>query len=169
MTCTALGSAVPGQYANIGTVVGTALESVRVSDSDPSHYFGLEDTPGFLGCSHGYWKNHLSSWAQTPYSPGDLVSDVWASTAAYPSIAGSTLGSALDFSGGPGVEDAIRNMLKQAVGSLLNAAHPDVSSPYTVAEIVNMVDVAIATGDRRTILSLAGDLDQANNLGCPLN
>ncbi len=169
MTCSAAGIAVAGQYANIGSVVGTALETIEVTDRDPSHYFGLEDTPGFVGCSHGYWKNHLAEWSQTPYAPSDLVSSVWASTLAYPAVANSTLDEALDFSGGPTVEDAIRNMLKQAVGSLLNAAHPGVSFPYTVAEVISMVDAAIATGDRRTILTLAGDLDRANNLGCPLN
>jgi Tol biopolymer transport system component len=42
MTCTAEGPALPGQYANIGTVTGTATNSsgVVLEDSDPSHYFG---------------------------------------------------------------------------------------------------------------------------------
>lgn len=41
MTCTATGTAVEGQYANVGTVVGTPIdESSDVSDTDPSHYFG---------------------------------------------------------------------------------------------------------------------------------
>ncbi|MEZ4673618.1 MAG: SdrD B-like domain-containing protein [Caldilineaceae bacterium] len=43
MTCTASGIAVAGQYANMGTVVGTPInESGIVTDTDPSHYFGLE-------------------------------------------------------------------------------------------------------------------------------
>lgn len=41
MVCTALGSATEGQYANLGTVVGTPIdESDVVSDTDPSHYIG---------------------------------------------------------------------------------------------------------------------------------
>jgi len=36
----AIGVAVPGQYANIGTVVGY-YGAVQVTDSDPSHYLGL--------------------------------------------------------------------------------------------------------------------------------
>ncbi|MBU4234741.1 MAG: DUF11 domain-containing protein [Proteobacteria bacterium] len=40
MTCTASATAIAGQYANIGTVVGTSLSGTNVTDSDPSHYFG---------------------------------------------------------------------------------------------------------------------------------
>ncbi|MCA1732011.1 MAG: DUF11 domain-containing protein, partial [Acidobacteria bacterium] len=40
MTCNANGTAVLGQYANIGTVVATTPDSAVVTDSDPSHYFG---------------------------------------------------------------------------------------------------------------------------------
>jgi len=41
MTCTGNGTAVSGQYANLGTAVGT-YNTQQVSDSDPSHYFGQE-------------------------------------------------------------------------------------------------------------------------------
>lgn len=41
MVCTATGIAIEGQYANVGTVIGTPVdESADVSDTDPSHYFG---------------------------------------------------------------------------------------------------------------------------------
>jgi uncharacterized repeat protein (TIGR01451 family) len=39
-TCTASGTAIAGQYANIGTVVAMLPDTSNVSDSDPSHYFG---------------------------------------------------------------------------------------------------------------------------------
>ena len=41
MTCTGTGVAVAGQYANIGSVVGTPVGGGnQVRDDDPSHYFG---------------------------------------------------------------------------------------------------------------------------------
>ncbi|MFC1695440.1 hypothetical protein ACFL1C_04875 [Pseudomonadota bacterium] len=40
MTCTASGTAVAGQYANIGSVTASSAGG-GVSDSDPSHYFGV--------------------------------------------------------------------------------------------------------------------------------
>ena len=40
MTCTAADEAQPGQYRNIGSVVGAFGGNV-VTDSDPSHYYGL--------------------------------------------------------------------------------------------------------------------------------
>ena len=41
MTCTGSGTAVSGQYANVGAAVGT-YNTQQVSDSDPSHYFGQD-------------------------------------------------------------------------------------------------------------------------------
>ncbi len=40
MTCSAIGTAVLGQYTDLGSVVGTSPSGQRVTDSDPSHYFG---------------------------------------------------------------------------------------------------------------------------------
>jgi hypothetical protein len=40
-TCTASGTAAAGQYANIGTATGTPPEGPNVTDTDPSHYFGV--------------------------------------------------------------------------------------------------------------------------------
>lgn len=40
MTCTKMGKAVKGQYANIGAVTARTPDDHEVTDSDPSHYFG---------------------------------------------------------------------------------------------------------------------------------
>lgn len=42
MTCTASGTAVAGQYANIGTVNGQSPAGRPVTASNPSHYFGSQ-------------------------------------------------------------------------------------------------------------------------------
>ena len=172
MTCEATGIAIEGQYTNRATVIATAqadAADLQVTDEDPSHYIGIVEVPGLLGCSHGYWKNHLGEWAATPYAPTALVGDVFVSSVAFPSIANSSLLDALEFNGGPGVDGAIRNLLRQAVATLLNAAHPDVTAPYSVLEIIDLVNAAIDSDDRQEILALAGELDDANNLGCPLD
>lgn len=58
-TCTATGIAESGQYANLGTVTGEYCD-VTVSDTDPSHYYGIMMAPG-TG-TPGYWKNHPEAW-----------------------------------------------------------------------------------------------------------
>lgn len=42
MTCTGSGTAIAGQYSNVGTVTATPPSGPAVSDSDASHYFGEE-------------------------------------------------------------------------------------------------------------------------------
>jgi hypothetical protein len=44
-----------------------------------------------------------------------------------------------------------------------------VNYPLTSAEVVAMVNTALASGDRDTILDAAELLDSYNNLGCPLS
>jgi len=41
----ATGTAVLGQYANIGTATGTPPTGANVTDTDPSHYFGVDVIP----------------------------------------------------------------------------------------------------------------------------
>ncbi len=40
ITCTASGTVLAGQYANVGTATAETPDGTPVSDSDPSHYFG---------------------------------------------------------------------------------------------------------------------------------
>ncbi|HUF69745.1 MAG TPA: hypothetical protein VMM79_13965, partial [Longimicrobiales bacterium] len=67
-----------------------------------------------------------------------------------------------------GVAGAQQILLRAAVASLLNAAHPDVNFSLTVAEVIDKVNTALATGDRARMLDLAEELDALNNAGCPL-
>jgi hypothetical protein len=81
---------------------------------------------------------------------------------------GNTLLQALQGGGGPGVEGATKILLRHAVASLLNSAHPDVSFDLDTAGLIADVNAALAS-DRATMLALAAELDALNNQGCPLN
>ncbi len=71
MTCTASGTAVAGQYANIGTVTGTTPAQTTVTDSDPSHYFGSEPSIDIEKATNG----EDADTAPGPYiKVGDAVS-----------------------------------------------------------------------------------------------
>ena len=50
----------------------------------------------------------------------------------------------------------------------MNAAHPDVDYPMNVTQVRNAVNTALASLDPATILALESELDELNNLGCPL-
>jgi hypothetical protein len=80
-----------------------------------------------------------------------------------------TLLEALSFQGGSDLNGAAEILLRAGVSALLNSAQPNVDYPVTTAEVINSVNAALASGDRDTMLDLAGKLDKYNNLGCPLN
>jgi hypothetical protein len=118
------------------------------------------------GCTPGYWRNHLGAWAPTGYSPGQTVGSVFANASPY---AANTLNQAIRFGGGPGVSGAKMILLRAAVASLLNAAHPDVAFGSSVGDVIAAVNAALGSNDRPTMLALASELDTANNQGCPLD
>jgi hypothetical protein len=80
------------------------------------------------GCTPGFWKNHLEHWVI--FSPDQTLGDVFVYQIGWPSqfaeLLDDTLLEALNYKGGPGLLGAARIMLRQAVASLLNCAHPDV-------------------------------------------
>ena len=57
-------------------------------------------------------------------------------------------------------------LARHAVAALLNAASPDVDYPYSVDEVIAMVQSAIDSGDFNATKDLFAS---ANELGCPLN
>jgi hypothetical protein len=169
MTCTANGTAQSGQFSSVGAVTGTGACGQQVSDDDPVHYYGQPPAGGNQGCSHGYWKNHPSSWPATGYSTSQTVSSVFSQASLYPSIASVSLLGSLSFQGGSDVTAAAENMLKQATGSLLNSAHAGVDFPWQTAQLISEVNAALASKNATTLLSLATALEHDNTLGCPLN
>ena len=125
-------------------------------------------TGGGEGCTPGYWKNHEAAWPPTGYSRSQTLQSVFdvPDALGYDS---TTLLQALEFGGGKGVSGGARILLRAAVASLLNAAHGGVSFGLSTADVISQVNAALATGDRDTMISLGGTLDNLNNGGCPLN
>jgi hypothetical protein len=66
MTCTASGTAVAGQYANVGTVTGKPTVGPDVTATDPSHYMGYSPLLTLK-------KRVNGQDADTPPGPGLLV------------------------------------------------------------------------------------------------
>ena len=122
--------------------------------------------PGGEGCTPGYWKNHLGSWAPTGYAPGQALSTVFASTG---TLGSSSLLAALKFGGGSSITAKKQILLRAAVASLLNASHPGVEFDQSAAAVIASVNAALASNNADTILGLATKLDDSNNAGCPLN
>jgi cysteine-rich repeat protein len=118
------------------------------------------------GCTPGYWKNHTEDWVG--YAPTDTVGSVFTVPGSFSVLAGDSLHAALSYPGGPGSLGAARILLRAGVAALLNEAHPNVD--YSVSGVIGLVNAALATGDRSTMLALAGLLDSANNDGsCNVN
>lgn len=116
---------------------------------------GWQDTiieiliPGGEGCTPGYWRNHLSDWATTGYSPSDDFDTVFGVNLFEPDI---TLGTAIRLGGG-----GVNKIARHGTAGLLSAAHPEVDYPYTVAQVI-----AIVQGGGINIDLLVG----ANEQGC---
>ncbi len=157
------------------------IRSLAVGLSAATLVTGLAAAPtgatniGTEGCTPGYWKNHTDSWWEdefttiSPDRPLYAGGAFWVTTP----LRGDTFLDALSYQGGPGAAGAERILLRAAVAAFLNAAHEGVGYPYRrytdPLAIVPSVNEAIKSGDRARMLALATVLDNANNLGCPLN
>lgn len=115
------------------------------------------------GLSHGYWKNHPEDWVG--YDPSDTLGSIFTLPASLSGLGSFTLAEALDFGGGPALVDKAKILFVQAVAALLNAAHPNIDYPLTVAEVIADVNAALATEDPVVIEALKDLLDGYNNLG----
>ena len=111
---------------------------------------------GGEGCTPGYWKNHLGSW--TGYSPSADFDATFGVDAFSPNI---TLQQAVNLGGGK-----MAQLARHATAALLNASHGGVSSGTTAAEIIALVQAAVASGNLETTALVFEGL---NEQGCPLN
>ena len=146
------------------------LAGVNASVTEP------EDERGFEGCTPGYWRNHTgegpgrqaNAWEPTDYATTDLFSDpfdriITVRTGGRSTAEDPTLLQAVVAPGG-----GINALARHAVAALLNAAHPDVNSYYTVEEVIQLVKDALDGVGPYSIEETKDLLEWANELGCPL-
>lgn len=123
----------------------------------------VEDLNGVCephGCTPGYWKNHKSKWAGTPYSVSDDFDATFATDLYNPDL---SLGTVIDTQ-----EGEWKNLPYHAVAALLNASHSDLTNfPYTEDEVKAMVSAAINSGDLHVMEETKNALASANQIGCP--
>jgi hypothetical protein len=112
---------------------------------------------GGEGCTPGYWKNHTSAWP-APYTPGMDFDTVFGVNVFTPN---RTLLGALRLGGG-----GLNALARHATAALLNAASSEVDYALTVAQVIALVQAAVAPG---------GDIEGTKNIlaafnedGCPL-
>ena len=124
--------------------------------------------PGGEGCTPGYWKQdqHFDSWVG--FAPDDSFEEVFGvdvtlRAGGQNTIDDPTLLDALNAGGG-----GVNALARHAVAALLNASNPDVESDFTAAEVIALVQDAIAPGGI-TIEQAHQLLAAANEQGCPLN
>ena len=122
---------------------------------------------GLQGCSPGYWKNHPQSW--TGFSPNQMLTSVFSGASLYDPTEGASMMQALNFGGGTGLDGAAKILARSAVAAVLNASNSSVDYPLTVSQVVQIVNGAFMSHSRDAMLSVASQLDEYNNLGCPLS
>jgi hypothetical protein len=114
------------------------------------------------GCTPGFWKQeqHFEFWEG--FAPTDTLGSVFdpAALAAADVDPDVTLLEALQ-TGGGGVDA----LLRQAVAALLNASSSAVDFDFTVGEVIDLVNDALASGDPDVIEDLKDQFDEANNQG----
>jgi hypothetical protein len=158
----------PSIGSSLSFVFGTAaVDNVLGSGAIDGIRICARQALGEEGCTPGYWKNHTEDWAGTGFTPGQTAGSVF-NVGAFPSLASKTLLQTLQGGGGSGTAGAAQILLRAAVAALLNAGHAEVEYPRTTASIIADVNAALASGSRSAMLALAGELDEDNNLGCPL-
>lgn len=125
--------------------------------------------PGLDGCTPGFWRqaHHY------PYWTGAAPTDAWTAHFANPgshqapgrngaTFNGSTsLGAAVQLNGG-----GIFALARHAVAALLNANSADVNYPLSSAEVVALVNAALASGNFE---GAKDTLEGYNELGCTVD
>ena len=133
--------------------IDPATLAIEISNSDELTIYSACD-----GCTPGYWKTHPESWADAGYAPGQDFDAVFGVDAFDPDV---TLIQAADLGGG-----GLAALARHAVAALLSAGDPDVEFQLTEAEVVGLVQSALAPGG--DVEGTKNFLAMLNELGCPL-
>jgi hypothetical protein len=168
------------RFAAAATVALGTLAGVAVTPASAENI-------GNEGCTPGFWKNHTELWdddtdpgiGDEPYRP-DLTL-FWAFYHQGSAFVGApdevaqfqdiTMLEALQGGGGRGLEGATKILVRAAAAAYLNAAHEGLGYPLRRNNAGGLFDelaAALRSGDRHQMLDLARELDDLNNLGCPL-
>ncbi|HKX45700.1 MAG TPA: hypothetical protein VJP77_03290 [Planctomycetota bacterium] len=133
--------------------IDTATLAIQISNSDSLTIYDACD-----GCTPGYWKSHPESWADAGYAPEQDFDTVFGVDAFDPDV---SLLAAASLEGGQ-----LAALARHAVAALLSAGDPDVDFQLTEAEVVGLVQSALADGG--DVEGTKNLLAMLNELGCPL-
>lgn len=167
---TLVDTAPDGYVPHGGDLVAILAEPINMQGRPWPFQFAFLQVmvPPQEGLSHGYWKNHQENWPDG-YTPSMLLTDVFENASLYANLTDDTLENALDYHGGDTLEGAAQILLRNAVGAVLNAAHPNINYPAQLSDLIEEVNEALGSMDRDTMLNLESILDEYNNLGADIS
>jgi hypothetical protein len=146
---------VMAAFLAIGGGTALAVKTEAGSQTTTTTAVGSQYNTGGQGCTPGYWKNHVDSWAV--YSPNDSFNAVFGVNY----MPGLTLGQALDLEGG-----GFEALARHATSALLNAQHLYVNYGLEADAIKALVQQAFATNNPEPIKNT---FDTLNNAGCSID
>ncbi len=106
-----------------------------------------------------YWKKNTGVWPAA-YSPNQSVGSVFVAASLYHDAEGKSLLQAVDGKAG---SKEVKDMLKEAVAALLNAATDSIQYPFTPDEVITAVNMALTNGGKDSLKSLKELLKDAND------
>ena len=142
------------------------LQPIPGIDSDYNDYiWSIVATPpgpttevGTQGCSQGYFKHHIQP------NNGTLLGTVFSNTGTAATV---SMQNALNFAGGPTLQDKKNLLLKQAAAAWFNVNYLAGNYPLTMAQLISQVNAALASGNAAANGALQTKLDGYNNLEGP--
>jgi uncharacterized repeat protein (TIGR01451 family) len=157
--CVTLNAGDNNTTVDAGLYIPSSIDIEKYVKVIPNECGGEGLTPGFWKTHSVYGPAPLAGWPATGYSP----------TASYETLFNVTLAdtpSLLDALGTNG--GGLSALLRHSAAALLNAANPNVSYLYSVAQVLSMTKAAIDSGNATTIESTKNLFVTQNELGADL-